>query len=415
MSPGGSPSLGLIVFPREEATPLRIAWYSNSPEATTGYGGQTRQMLPRLMADGHEVAVLGLWGHEAGIHRYMTPSGPVPIYPRGSVHYGLDVVDAQARAWVGREPGWVITLYDVWVLQGRRNLWDGMDVASWTPVDHMPVPPAVAEWSAAHPTIAMSRFGERMLAEAGVTSVYIPHGIERIHAPTPSDVRRRMGLDESAFLVMMNAANIKPLHFDRKAWQQNLRAFAIFAMAHPDAHIYIHTDPTRPDGFPIASYLHYLGLGEERTRITDLLAYRAGVITDGEMAELYSAADVLLSCSMGEGFGLAVPEAMACGTPAIVSDFSAQPEIVADTGWKVGWEPFWDSDQRTDLSLPRIWDIVEALEAAYAERGTERAKERSAAAEAHVRAEYDADMVYAEHWRPYLAGLAERCGEGAAA
>ena len=381
---------------------MRIAWYSNSPKAATGYGTQTRQMLSRLKADGHDVCVLGLWGHNSGIEAFETPSGPVPLWPSGSMHYGLDVVDAQARSWFGGEPGWVITLYDVWVL---RNVWKGLPVASWTPIDHDPVTPGVAEWARSHPTIAMSRFGQQALGRLGIDSVYIPHAIEPVYRPTPSDVRARMEVPEDAFLVMMNAANTKAPHLDRKGWQQNLRAFAIFAREHPDAIIYLHTDPTRPDGFPIASYLAYLGLDERQTRITDLLAYRAGIIDNEEMARLYTAADVLLSASMGEGFGLAVPESMACGTPAIVTDFSAQPEIVADTGWKVGWDPFWDEMQRSDMAFPSLVDIVEALEAAYAERGTAKARERSAAAQAHVRAEYDADTVYAERWRPFLAAM----------
>lgn len=381
---------------------MRIAWYSNSPKATSGYGTQTKMMLPRLTADGHEVSVLGLWGHDAGIDQYPTPSGPVPLWPKGSMHYGLDVVDAQARSWLGDQPGWVITLFDVWVL---RNVWDGLPVASWTPVDHMPAPPGVLQWASRHPTIAMSRFGQRALAEAGIPSDYVPHALERDWRPTQSDARAQMEVPPGGFLVMMNAANIRAPHVDRKAWQQNLRAFAIFARSHPDARIYIHTDPTRPDGFPIPAFLSYLGLPEEQTRITDLMAYRAGLIEQPTMAALYTAADVLLSCSMGEGFGLAVPEAMACGTPAIVTDFSAQPEIVADTGWLVDCEPWYDEPQRSDYAVPSVASIVERLEEAYAERGTERARERSAAAEARIRAEYDADTVYAERWRPLLARL----------
>ena len=381
---------------------MRIAWYSNSPKAATGYGTQTRQMLPRLKADGHDVCVLGLWGHQSGIEVFETPSGPVPLWPAGAMHYGRDVADAQARSWLGDDPGWIVTLYDVWVL---GSMWKGLPVASWTPIDHLTVPPGVAEWAKEHPTIAMSRFGQKALGAQGIDSVYIPHALERVYQPTESDVRQRLGVPEDAFLVMMNAANIKAPHLDRKGWGPNLRAFAMFARKHPDAVIYLHTDPTRPDGFPIPAYLSYLGLDEKQTRITDMLAYRAGIIDAQEMARLYTASDVLLSASLGEGFGLAVPESMACGTPAIVTDATAQPEIVADTGWKVGWQPYWDEMQRADMALPDVLDIVDALEEAYAEKGTAKAAERAEAARARVLAEYDADTVYAERWRPFLAAM----------
>lgn len=52
-----------------------------------------------------------------------------------------------------------------------------------------------------------------------------------------------------------------------------------------------------------------------------------------ELAALYTRANVVLSLSSAETFGLTIAEGMACGTPAIVYDNTAQPEIVtAETG-----------------------------------------------------------------------------------
>lgn len=47
---------------------------------------------------------------------------------------------------------------------------------------------------------------------------------------------------------------------------------------------------------------------------------------------LYNAADVLVHPAFYEGFGLTPLEAMACGTPVVVSNVSALPEIVGDAG-----------------------------------------------------------------------------------
>ena len=47
-----------------------------------------------------------------------------------------------------------------------------------------------------------------------------------------------------------------------------------------------------------------------------------------DMAKLYSLADVVLSLSYAETFGLTIVEANACGTPVVVYDNTAQPELV---------------------------------------------------------------------------------------
>jgi glycosyltransferase involved in cell wall biosynthesis len=171
--------------------------------------------------------------------------------------------------------------------------------------------------------------------------------------------------------------------------------------------LFLNTDPT--GGFPIVKFLEdRVKLDMQQTRFTDIGGYRSGLITQQMLAELYTAADVLLAASMGEGFGLPVAEAMACGTPAIVTNFSAQPEIVGDTGWKVGYEPFYDKAAGADLALPRASEIRAALEDAYADRGTKRAKLRSYQARTRARLQYDADRVFNDYWRPFLAGLETR-------
>ncbi len=373
---------------------MNLCWHSNSPVVSSGYGSQTAQVVSRLKADGHRVAVLGNYGNNAG----MTDWRGIPVYPAGREQ---PAVEWQAQHWFRGEPGVVITLYDVWTFGDRFG---DLDVISWTPIDHYPVPPDVLTWCKSHRTIAMSRFGQQALKDVGVESTYIPHALEKVWKPTPSNVRRQMKVSDDAFLVMMNAANVGNAEVDRKAWSVNLRAFADFARDHDDAVLYLNTDPT--GGFPIPKFLtEHMQLNPEQMRFTDIGGYRSGFIGQQTVAEMYTAADVLLAASMGEGFGLPVAEAMACGTPAIVTDFSAQPEIVGDTGWKVGYEPFYDKAAGADLALPRASEIRDALEEAYAERGSLDAKRRSIAAMRQAYTEYDADMVFDTYWRPFLASL----------
>lgn len=55
-------------------------------------------------------------------------------------------------------------------------------------------------------------------------------------------------------------------------------------------------------------------------------------IDDGGLAALMRGADVLCLPSLSEGFGLPVIEAMACGTPVVVSDRGSLPEVTGDGG-----------------------------------------------------------------------------------
>lgn len=65
--------------------------------------------------------------------------------------------------------------------------------------------------------------------------------------------------------------------------------------------------------------------GDERIRFLDYVA-------EADLPGLYAQAELLVLPSFDEGFGLPAIEAMACGTPVIVSDGGALPEVVGNAG-----------------------------------------------------------------------------------
>jgi glycosyltransferase involved in cell wall biosynthesis len=113
---------------------------------------------------------------------------------------------------------------------------------------------------------------------------------------------------------------------------------------------------------------------------------------------LYSAADVLLAPSYGEGFGVPQIEAQACGTRVIASNWAASPDLIAEDGWLVDGQPFWDAPQGAFYQVPLLGSVVSALEQAYeAERGFSAVSRKFAL-------DFDEEKVWADYWMPFLKG-----------
>jgi glycosyltransferase involved in cell wall biosynthesis len=120
-----------------------------------------------------------------------------------------------------------------------------------------------------------------------------------------------------------------------------LLAWAQFAKKHDDAYLYIHTEAFGlAQGVRIERLLEAVKAPIDRVRIVPQFEYRQGISAD-VVAKLYSASDVLLMTSRGEGFGIPTIESQACATPVIVSNWTAQPELCG-VGWKVDGQPEWD-------------------------------------------------------------------------
>jgi glycosyltransferase involved in cell wall biosynthesis len=382
-----------------------ILWASNSPWATTGYGQQTAQVTKRLQADDHQVALASNYGLEATVQAWEG----MKHFPRGYDLYSNDVVPAHMAAWHHEHKDLdplLVTLFDTWVFKGAQ--WDMVNqIASWVPIDHQPCPPDVLAWCKRENVapIAMSRFGEKMLHNDDVECAYAPHAIDtKLFKPTPeirllngmASARQFMEVPVDAFVVGMNSANKGGQHgLNRKGFGEAFLAFGMWAQKRSDVVLYVHTEDKGAMG---GIDLHYLakacGIPDDRIKFVDQYAHRMGVPNE-ILAGVYTEMDVMLQPSLGEGFGIPAIEAQACGTPVIMTDATAQTELLGD-GWLVPGQPVWDHSQKSWWTTPSIPAIIEALEAAYA-----RGRERSETA-IKFASQYDADYVYDRYWRPIL-------------
>jgi glycosyltransferase involved in cell wall biosynthesis len=393
-------------------TKSALALYSNSPGQPTGYGQQAEQFLFRAKRAGHNVAALSNYGLEGTISTIDLGNGKIPHYPRGADGYSNDVIAFNAAHFKAQNPNLpfaLLTLYDVWVL--NNPMLDQFNIGSWTPIDHNPVPPQVAAWCAKPNVtpIAMTKFGRDALGNAGIDSVYVPHGMDsKTFKPTDKCSDGTPGVDylqsEGRFVVGMVAAN-KGVYPNRKAFGENLMAFSMLARKYDDVLIYLHTEAFGAyGGLNLGNLLESLQIDPKHVRLVDQVAYKYGIDRQTLAAGL-SACDVGLVTSYGEGFGIPTVEFQMCGTPVIGSNFAATAELVSDEGWLVDGQPLWDAPQRSYFNIPSVVGIFEALEAAYL-RGKKTSLTQYQATIDFAK-QYDADIVFDEFWKPAIAQIAK--------
>lgn len=93
-----------------------------------------------------------------------------------------------------------------------------------------------------------------------------------------------------------------------------------------------------------------------------------GLVSPDYIAAMFQAADVAVSPSLYEGFGLPVVEAMACGAPIVVSDIKIFAEVAGDAALKF-------TPGKPEQLAEQLWKLIsdDALRAEYRKRGVENA------------------------------------------
>jgi glycosyltransferase involved in cell wall biosynthesis len=384
-----------------------ITWYSNSPDMPTGYGIQSAQVLRQMANSGLNLAILSNYGHEGIMSTWDTGTIEIPIYPRGFDLYSNDVAFANHKHFVDQFPelpNLMITLYDSWVLKNPKL--DEVKIASWIPVDHLPVPIKVADWCRKDNVtpIAMARYGQIEMEKIGIESIYIPHAVDTSIFNTDAlcdgvTPREYLGVSEDVFVVGMNAANKAGGNLHRKALSENILAFSIFAKDKKDVVLYLHTDAFgAAGGWNIPALLASVGLKKEQVIFVDPQEYRLG-IDQPTLAGIYNAMDLYLGTSYGEGFGVGSIEAAACGVRTILSDHTASRELAHEDSYLIEGQLLWDDVQRAWWSVPNIPSIIAALEAAYADG------RKTSTKAVEFAKKYDTKTVYEKYWIPALEKL----------
>lgn len=327
---------------------MRILFHGVPPQFGTGYGIQTRLFTAKLLAEGHDVAVSSV------ISPYPTMRDNNLLILSAGVRgtYGNDFIRAHYRFF---NPEIVLTCTDTFVYEIHK--FNELPWVAWQVIDCNPLLPQLEKpLKAAKINIAMSRFGQKVMSDAGFKSEYVPLAFNpKEYYPDGREKSRAMFEQaykieiKDRFVIVMNAANMsRP---SRKNFAGAFKAFSNLLKRIPDALMYVHSDHTGQmcGGEDLKKVAMLYNLTPKNLIFAESYVYNTGMYGTDYLRQMYSMADVLLVTSFGEGFCVPVVEAMACNCPVLVAGATSLLELTPEVShinagmWKmthVGTEQF---------------------------------------------------------------------------
>lgn len=295
-----------------------------------------------------------------------------PCYPGGDA-FGLGRMQELCEA-LG--PSLVIVQQDPWNFQAYLQLVKNVPVMGIVAVDGKCC--RGTELNGLEHAVFWTQFGLNEARAGGYTGdgSVIPLGVdlniytlqdkaaarERLSLPRILEMR---GLPEDTFIVGSVGRNQQ-----RKRLDLTIQYFAdwVHSRKVSDAALWLHVAPTGDDAYDLSLLAKYYGIAD-RIMVPNIAIGRG--ITEQHLARVYGIFDVLLSTSQGEGWSLPTQEAMACGTPCIVPNWSALGEWAKDAALQVPCTGTAATPPRGITTIGGIMDegaCITALDDMYADR-----------------------------------------------
>ena len=353
---------------------MRVMPISDSPWAPTGFGTNTKNIACILAAEGHIVGYGGCQNpkHDPN-YEVPWPLGQeekkvsmelLPMMHMGQEKFGeksfdtweknfkpdvcLTHLDIQMFSWLVQrkipshaniplreENKWLTTKQrDTMFKKMWRDIVKGpkWKIASIIPIDGQP---SIPHWADVlrevdYP-IAMSRYGEEVMKEdfealgAGWFDrlTTIPHGVDcNLFKPL-----HNLPKPDNAFIVGCVARNQH-----RKNIPRLLKSFKHFVekdkLTPKDARLMLHMDWNDYMGWNIEYMADYYNLTDYLIPPMMGKLDEGGGVSEEKMVEIYNTMDVFALPTAGEGFGIPTLEAMACGIPVIITNYTSSYELI---------------------------------------------------------------------------------------
>ena len=320
----------------------------------TGFGVVTEALVSRFLAAGLDCRIIAV------NHRGEPVKGPLAghvwpanLYgePFGGNWSGAAIT---GEVWPQLDPGdhWkpdaVLVISDVSGLLGHIGRaiepWQSVPVYHYCPIEGDNLTPAWrGVWELFHP-VSMSDYGSRVMEDLlGKPVPRIYHGVdtESFYPVSPGkpirydtdtlrskeDCKAKFGRPRDRKIILRTDRNVI-----RKNYYALFRAFVPIAIADPDVDLLLHCKPIDPEGMDLAQEIHRLPEAiRERIYFTDAHDTFKGFPIAGLNA-LYNAADIYMTTTGGEGFGLTLAESLAAGVPVVTTGWAAEVEVVGEGG-----------------------------------------------------------------------------------
>lgn len=339
---------------------LKILYISESPLLKTGYGRVSKELLRGMCQSDHEVRVIGCGsaGRSQGLPYTIYPTDPQKDY------WGYGALINLLNVF---EPDIVMTLSDPWAMEPLFRIIDNFPSVYWIgyfPIDGKPIP---RKWhqliNRMNKRVVISKFAQnevkKILPFRDVELLY--HGVDPvIYRPYPEEVikkeRELRGWVDKFIILNINRNQT------RKQIPLTIKGFSSFAQGKPDVLLILRMQAVEEVGWDIPDLIDRYEL-RGKAVIVDAPALTG--LPEEELIKLYNLADLHVSTTAGEGFGLTTLESLSCGTPVLITDCSNSLELVQSKEQLIKVKELIISNRNIEQAYADSDDLAEKLEYFY--------------------------------------------------
>lgn len=329
----------------------KLLFWGDSPCSSTGFSRVANHILKSLQSTGeYDITVVAI---NHSLLYYSQKEFPYKIYPAlfadGNDPFGVGIMQTmlETQEWdvlIGLNDPDILYSLKPYIEKQREKNKDFKAVFYVTIDSPIPVLTHRDAASICDKMVFCSEFAEKMVLEnfpeeaKGKTSI-IPYGTDiDVYKKIPE--RERIMVREKAFEIQSDKTFLV-LTVNRNQWRKDffrtIWGFLLFWQKHPDSKLYMHCKIKDVGG----DLVQMIGAICIWLKI-DYKAVMNGIIVlhgkfdefhgvpEERLNQIYNAADVFVSTSVGEGWGLPVTEAMAAETPVVVPNNSSLTDIVGE-------------------------------------------------------------------------------------